>query len=300
MSGIRGALLYVGSPLGFRVDRFAGRSVSALVSSARAFAVAPDYEVSFRFSKGDIYPLHTTYWVASASAVFDPTLIVGCHQIVEDGGVKVLKVHSEKMYQVGLGDGVIGYGPPEATGNPEWDISDRVCGKPRYYFDYIPGIKMGIPPLIPAYWQFELDAMVKPLNPSKLLNFVVENWIYLGYDQLQQTANKTVTTMVWYRGSEKRLYYGYGNYPNNPTPKVIAEGYEPPEDYFRIHYLTNFALKTAQIEWGGFTATLPLSIELDRGPYYPEMKLFNCFQCTMLEPGDLLIKSLSLKFWNKV
>jgi hypothetical protein len=257
----------------------------------------PDYEWYSGFDKGEILPLHTTYFIAGGSGI-DASLIQGYHEIVEDEGIMALKVHSELKYQIGFGDHTWGYGPPEAQ-QTGWDISDRVYGRPPYYFNWTPSSPpdIGSTPFVPAYWQVELDATVKPLNPSKYLSFVMEDWIYYGLDTAT-SRGQTMTTMVWYDGASRTLYYSFGDYPNDPYPVPLKSNFEPPDDYFTIHYVTDFRADTATIEWADFKATVPLAIE--KAGYVPQWKFFNSLTITVLEPGDLLIKNIDLKCWNLV
>lgn len=156
----------------------------------------PDYEVWSQFDQDKTLPLHTGYWVAP-SGVYDPTAVQGFHEIVKDAGVKVLRVHSDGIYQVGFGDNITGYGPKGSHANPQWDIGDRVYGKPVYYFNYQPGGPPDVSgrPFTPAFWRAELDVVVKLVAPSKMLDCVVENWIYYGLDAATGKGN-TITMMI--------------------------------------------------------------------------------------------------------
>jgi hypothetical protein len=258
----------------------------------------PDYEVQSQFNLDKTLPLHTGYWVAP-SGVYDPTAIQGFHEIVEDAGVKVLRVHSDSIYQVCFGDNITGYGPKGAHANPQWDIGDRVYGKPAYYFNYEPGGPPDISglPFTPAFWKAELDVVVKPVAPSKILSFVVENWIYYGLDAATGKGN-TMTMMVWYDQNSRTLFYSYGNYPNSPVPRPLIENYVPPDGYFEINYKIDYANKVAEIHWANLSFTVPLAVEL--GGYAPSRPFFDSLVFTVGEPGDLLIKSFDLKLWDKI
>lgn len=258
----------------------------------------PDYEVCSQFGQDKTLPLHTEYWVAP-SGVYDPTAIQGWHEITEDAGVKVMLVQSDSIYQVGFGDHITAYGPKGSHSNPQWEISDKVRGKPVYYFNYQP---RGPPddngrPFTPAFWKVEMDAIVKPLSPSRMLNFAVDNWIYYGLDAATGKGN-TMTMMVWYDRNRRTLFYSYGNYPNAPMSIPLIENYVPSEGYFRIHYKIDYANKIAEIHWTNMNFTVPLAVEL--GGYDPSWAYFSNFGFTVTEPGELLIKSFDLKFWDKI
>lgn len=258
----------------------------------------PDYEVGSQFDQDETLPLHTGYWVGP-SGVCDPTAIQGYHEIVEDAGAKVLKVHSAGIYQAGFGDHITGYGPKGSHANPQWDIGDRVGSKPVSYFNY----KLDGPPDVsgrpftPAFWKVELDVIAKPASPSKMLTFVVENWIYYGFDAATGKSN-TMTLMVWYDGNKRTLFYSYGNYPNTPMPRPLIENYVPPDGYFRIHYKIDYANKLAEINWADMSFTVPLAVEL--GGYDPSWSYFNSLVFTVVQPGELFIKNFDLKLWDRV
>jgi hypothetical protein len=258
----------------------------------------PDYEVWSQFDQQKTLPLHTEYWVAP-SGVCDPTAIQGFHEIVEDNGVEVLRVQSNNMYQVGFGDHIIGYGPKGAHADPNWDIGDRVLGKPSYYFNYEPGGPPDVSgrPFTPAFWNAELDVIVKPKIPSKMLDFEVDNWIYYGLDPSTGKGN-TITAMVWYDRNTRTLFYSYGNYPNTPVAVPLIENYVPPDGYFTIRYKIDYANKLAEIQWGDVKFVVPLAVEL--GGYEPSWLHFDNFGITINEPGELLIKSFDLKLWDKI
>lgn len=260
---------------------------------------SPDYELRSQFDQDRTLPLHTEYWIA-LSGIYEPTAILGYHEIVEDASARVLRVQSDSIYQVGFGDHVTGYGPKgsHAT-NPQWDLGDRVRGKPAYYFNY----QLGGPPDVsgrpftPAFWKAELDVVVKPVSPSKMLNFVVENWIYYGLDAATGKGN-TMTTMVWYDRNKRTLFYSYGNYPNTPMATPLIENYVPPDGYFRVHFKMDYASKRVEIQWADANFTVPLAVEL--GGYDPSWPYFNSLVFTVGEPGELFIGSFDLKFWDKI
>ena len=258
----------------------------------------PDYEVWSQFDQDKALPFHTEYWVAP-SGVYDPTAIQGWHGIVADEGAKVLCVHSDSIYQVGFGDHITGYGPRGSHANPEWDIGDRVRGKPAYYFNYQPSGPPDVSgrPFTPAFWKAELEVIVKPVSPSRMLSFVVENWIYYGLDAATAKSN-TMTVMVWYDGNERTLFYSYGNYPNTPMSRPLVENYVPPDGYFRIYYKIDYANKLAEINWANMSFTVPLEVEL--GGYNRSWALFNSLVLTVVQPGELLIKSFDLKLWDRI
>lgn len=258
----------------------------------------PDYEVSSQFDEDKTLPLHTGYWVGP-SGIYDPTAIQGYHEIVEDAGAKVLKVYSASIYQVGFGDRITGYGPKGSHANPQWDIGDRVGSKPASYFNYQPGGPPDVSgrPFTPAFWKAELEVIVKPVSPSNMLSFVVENWIYYGLD-VATGKSKTMTMMVWYDGNKRTLFYSYGNYPNTPVPRPLVENYVPPDGYFRIHYKIDYANKLAEINWANMSFIVPLEVE--PGGYNRSWALFNSLVFTVVQPGELFIRIFDLKFWDKI
>jgi hypothetical protein len=259
---------------------------------------APDYEVSSQFDQNKTLPMHTLYWATDPNGTFDPWLIQGYHGIVVDDGMTVLKVHSEKDYEIGFGDQITGYGPPESHGAPfaGADIGDRVYGEPEYYFNYVSGGPPTVSgrPYVPACWQAELNLNIKvPIDAS----FVVENWIYYGLDDATGGSD-TMTMWIWYDPIAKTLSYSYGNYPNKPYLLTLASGYVPPSDNFNIDENIDYSKKMATIHWDNLTFNVNLAIEL--GGYHAGVPYFDEFDIFMFYVGDLYINSYNLKGWNPI
>lgn len=291
------------------VGGVAGAVTAALLwkatrASTVDFSRKPDLEVASAFNAGEIMPLHTTYWVAgSGGGNLDPTLVQGCHALVDDAGVKVLRLQSLNRYQVGFGDHVIGYGPPGSHGSapPEslWDIADRVCGQPPYYFGWRPSQPPMVDalPFTPAYWGAELDVLLKV---PAAVGFAVDHWIWYGIDPQASPdwPGLSQGTNLWYDNVTRGLYYAYGNYPNTPYARLLKADLTLPTDYFRIRFQSDYSRGISNIMYADLNFEVPLTRERTGGKQGDPP--FGPIDFTLTSIGELSIKSYVFRCWNKI
>lgn len=264
----------------------------------------PDYEVQTYFNRGVIQPYHTEYWIAtSAGGTIAANEIQGWHALIGDStvGSDVLILHSDRQYQVGFGDHVWGYGPPSAHQPTGEDISDRVYGQPPYYFGYVFGgpPTMDGRPFVPAYYKFEVTLSLKPVQQN--LPFAVDQWTFFGKSEVDDYGNSM--GILLYQNMSG-LYYNWGNFPNQPYFKKVADGYYANTDtYMLIDVLYDYSygdhtLGTATISWGSLKATVESVRE--RVGYRDTWPFFFNTEVTITQPGELLVRNVDIKFWGKV